>query len=157
MRCCVNCFDDPGLSDLLASYPFSLGRCDYCNSEVAVTVEPHELNDLFTTVTNIYEEASDGEKLVHWFREDWAMFTRLEYEKAEELLAAILEDSSMVKKKYRPSNSYESTALKDWNDLCEELRTNNRYFPDVELDSSRLDELLELLQAKDMPDNSSKN
>ena len=121
------------------------------------TVEPHELNDLFATVANIYKESSDGEKLIYWLRKDWGVFQISDSfgeddSKTEGLLAAIFrDDEDVVEKKYHPSSGYGSGILKTWNDLSDELRNRNRYFLDVELDSSRLDELLELLQAKDVP------
>jgi hypothetical protein len=154
MRCCANCFGDIGLRDILPSLSSEKGDCDYCGSNAVELVDPGRLFDLFSAVTNVYEEADDGQELVQWFREDWAMFRHPQMDdfRVKDLLAAILEDAETVRKKYRPSDRFKSNRLERWEQLTAELRTRNRYFPEIEIDFSRLEELLAFLRAQDVGD-----
>ncbi|RKF14060.1 RES domain-containing protein [Roseovarius spongiae] len=154
MLCCGNCFGDIGLRDILPSHSSKQGKCDYCGSDGMDLVEPAKLFDLFSTVTNIYAEAEDGQELVHWFREDWAMFqhSRMDNFRAKDLLAEILNDAEALRKRYRPSDRFKSNRLERWKQLSEELRSRNRYFPEVEIEFERLAELLKFLRAPDFSD-----
>ncbi len=151
MRSCANCFGDVGLRDILPSLSLDDGNCDYCGSEGVALVEPAKLFDLFSTVTNIYEEADDGHELVQWFREDWAMFShaRMDDFRAKDLLVAILDDAEVARRRYKPSERFKSNRLERWEQLTDELRSRNRYFPEIEIDFSRLEELLNFLRAQD--------
>jgi hypothetical protein len=110
------------------------------------------LFDLFSAVTNIYEESSEGKKLVEWFREDWAMFghPKMDDFRVRDLLLSILDDADVVRKSYKPSERFKSDRLERWEKLTTELRTRNRYFPEVEIDLSRLRELLTFLRAQNV-------
>ncbi|WP_295536733.1 RES domain-containing protein [uncultured Thioclava sp.] len=154
MLCCANCFGDVGLRDILPSLSSEKGKCDYCGSEDMSLVKPIDLFDLFSAVTNIYEEADDGLGLVQWFRDDWAMFQNPQMDdfRAKDLLAAILDDAEALRKKYRPSDRFKSNRLERWEQLTKELRSRNRYFPEVEIDFARLGELLDFLRAPDFTD-----
>ncbi|MDA4846815.1 RES family NAD+ phosphorylase [Hoeflea poritis] len=155
MLCCAHCFDDIGLRDILPSLYSDEGKCDYCGSKNVQLVEPNKLYDLFASVTNIYEEADDGQELVRWFREDWAMFghPRMNDIRVKDLLTAILGGAGAVRKTYKPSGRFKSDRLERWEQLTAELRNRNRYFPEIEIDFSRLAELLKFLKARDIQDN----
>jgi hypothetical protein len=154
MYCCANCFGDVGLRDIFPSRSDRVGKCDYCGSEKIDIAKPLALFDIFSTVANIYEEAEDGKYLVSWFRDDWAMFghAKMDDFRAKDLLAAILDDAAIVRKKYQPSIRFKSDRLKRWEDLSLELRERNRYFPEVEIDFPRLVELMDFLKAQNVPE-----
>ena len=150
MHCCANCFDDVGLRDILPTFSSKNGDCGYCGSRAQELVSPDSLFDLFSSVTNIYEEAADGHELVRWFREDWAMFQnpKMDDSRVKDLLAAIMNDAEAVRKLYQPSDRFKSDRLERWEQLTAELRSSNRYFPKIKIDFTRLEELLELLRAQ---------
>lgn len=154
MLCCANCFGDIGLRDILPSLSSKQDKCNYCGSDGMDVVEPAKLFDLFSTVTNIYEEAEDGFELVQWLRDDWSIFQhpRMDDFRAKDLLAEILNDAEALRRKYRPSDRYKSNRLERWEQLTKELRSRNRYFPEVEIDFDRLAELLKFLRAPDFSD-----
>ncbi len=153
MFCCANCFGDVGLNRIFPSLSAEQGRCDYCKSDDVLLAEPSKLFDLFSAVTNIYEEDSDGKTLVEWCREDWDMFSHASMDdfRVKDLIAVILDDPEAVRKRYRPSDRFRSNRLEQWDKLSEELRSRNRYFPDVSIDFERLRELLKFLRATDVP------
>lgn len=152
MFCCANCFGDVGLRDIFPTLSLATGDCDYCGSTAVLITEPNKLFDLFSSVTNIYEEAESGQSFVHWFREDWAMFEhpKMDDFRVKDLLAAIMGDGEAVRRRYRPSDRFTSNRLERWEQLSSELRRRNRYFPEVEIDFARLGELLKFLRAKAM-------
>lgn len=149
MLCCANCFGDVGLRDILPSFSIEHGKCGYCGSDDVDLVEPKDLHDLFATVTNIYEADGEGVELVQWFRNDWAMFNhpKIDDFRAKDLLAEILDDAEALRKRYRPSDRFKSNRLERWEQLSKELRSRNRYFPEIEIDFERLSELLKFLRA----------
>ncbi|MYB34548.1 MAG: RES family NAD+ phosphorylase [Gammaproteobacteria bacterium] len=153
MLCCANCFGDIGLHSILPSLSSKHGICDFCGERNVALVEPAKLLDLFSTVTNTYEEHEDGRKLIEWFRDDWAMFSnpQMNDSRVENLLAAIVDDAGIVEKRFRPAERFKSDRLERWGQLTEELRSRNRYFPEIEIDFERLKELLKFLYAKEIP------
>jgi hypothetical protein len=155
MYCCSDCFGDVGLSGILPSFSTANGACSYCGSNDVGLVDPSKLFDLFSSVTNIYEESEDGQELVSWFREDWAMFRHPNMDdfRVKDLLAAILDDAELVRKRFKPSERFKSNRLERWELLTTELRRRNRYFPEIEIDFPRLADLLGLLRAKNMEKN----
>lgn len=102
---------------------------------------------------NIYEPNPEGKPLVAWFKIDWAMFDleRMDDARSNELLAEILNDKEIVKRTFAPSPRFESDTLIRWEQLRDELMYGNRYFPNVQIDQGRLEQLLPFLPAKDMP------
>lgn len=153
MRCCANCFGDRGLSRIFPSKSIVTGDCGYCGSLEVPLVEPADLTDLFSVVVNIYDENSAGKDLVEHLRNDWALFShpRMDDFRVRDLLAAIMDDGEIGRRKYLPSGRFKSDRLVRWGELRDELMHSNRYFPNTRLDADRLKELLEFLRAEDMP------
>jgi hypothetical protein len=65
--------------------------------------------------------------------------------RAKDLLAEILDDGQIVRKLFVPSPAYETDRLMMWEQLRDELMFGNRFFPDTEIDSDRLRNLLSYL------------
>jgi hypothetical protein len=153
MKCCARCFGDRGLKDIFPSLSEERGACAYCLSADEILVEPAMLADAFRPLVNIYEPSPDGKLLVEWFKSDWAMFDheRMDVPRAKDLLAEILNDGEIVRKTFVPSPRFESDTLIRWEKLRDELMYGNRYFPDMQIDKDRLEQLLPFLPAKDMP------
>jgi hypothetical protein len=70
---------------------------------------------------------------------------------AKALLAEILDDGEIVRQPYSPSAAYTSDELDSWVKLRDELMYRNRYFPEEPLHAARLKQLLDHLQADDLP------
>lgn len=148
MKCCATCIGDRGLrKNIIPSMTTEVGRCDFCQSEDVLLIEPPQLADALSPLLAIYEPNENGKLLVQWLREDWGMFDhpRMDNARAKELLGEILNDGEIVRRTFIPSPTYETDSLKRWESLREELRFGNRFFPDIELKRERLEELLDQL------------
>ena len=153
-RCCPECFGDRGLKkSIIPSLSPMRGTCSYCGTEAVDLVEPGQLGDYFELLTNIYEPDPRGKLLVEWLKSDWHLFShpRLDVHAAKALLARFSNDGEIVRQAFSPLASYTSTELDSWEALRDELMYKNRYFPDAPLHASRLGQLLDYLQADELP------
>ena len=107
-------------------------------------VDAGSLADEFELVCGIYEEQEDGRQLTDWLIDDWKLFA-VERDRSMILLGDILDDSERVRQNYRPSAMCVSDSLDIWEQLRDELRTRNRFFPGSMFDTDRVGSLLELL------------
>lgn len=156
MFCCEKCFSDPFLSDDIPAMSELFGHdhfrtCSYCNSEQQFCVPPSALQSYFEQLIAVYKEDPSGDFLVEWLKKDWAMFVNpsMDLARAKSLLADILDDGEIVRKRFVPTNDSESDALVKWNDLRSELKHSNRYFPKTEINKNRLRELFDFLIFRD--------
>lgn len=144
MKCCGACFADRFLSEEIARLSEETGNCESCKSINVPLIDANQLADKFELVCGIYESADDGKQLVDWLIDDWQLFnvTRAE---AMILLGDILDDAERVRQVYEPSALCASDSLDVWETLRDELRTQNRFFPQTEFNTGRLGGLLEHL------------
>lgn len=153
-RCCPECFGDRGLrKSIIPSLTPSRGICSFCGTVDVDLVEPRALGDYFELLTNIYQPDPAGKLLVEWLKDDWQLFShpRMDVHAAKALLAEILNDGEIVRQPYSPSAAYISDELDSWAKLRDELMYRNRYFPEEPLHAARLTQLLDYLQADDLP------
>jgi len=153
MKCCARCFGDRGLGDIIPGLSEEKGACSYCLSTDQILVVPSVLAEFFRPLVNIYEVNERGKLLVEWFKAYWAMFDheRMDLARAKDLLADVLDDGEIVRKKFSPSPRFQSDALLRWEQLRDELMYGNRYFPNIQLDTDRLEQLLQLLPRRICP------
>ena len=59
MRCCVKCFEEPYLIDLISAEGRK-GNCEFCSSKNIKTLEAGELNNAFEQLLGLYEPAEPG-------------------------------------------------------------------------------------------------
>ncbi|QNP48671.1 RES family NAD+ phosphorylase [Diaphorobacter aerolatus] len=153
--CCPECFDDRALRDqLFPSLDPSHGTCDFCGTTETQLVEPSRLANYFELLINVYEPSDDGGSLVEWMKDDWLLFShqRMDVAHAKELLGEILDDGQIVRRGFVPSASYISEGLAQWDKLRDEMMYGNRWFLNVAIDEERLRRLLEMLIAKNLPE-----
>ena len=144
-HCCANCIDDRGLRrEIIPTFSDSYGTCCYCETEEIQLIKTSYLRDYFELIVNIYTPDQDGKTLVEWFKEDWGMFShqKMNLDHSKELLADILDDTGIVSQKFVPSDFAFTDGLKRWTELRKELMSENRFFPQTELDKGRLRGLL---------------
>lgn len=152
--CCPECFGDRELrKSIIPARDPAKGRCTFCSSDNVDLIEPRKLVDVFALLISVYEPDPEGKTLVEWMKSDWGLFPRPQFDAAhaKELLAEILDDGEIVRKKFSPSKTYKSEGLVRWETLRNELLYSNRYFLDKELDTNHLKWLLDLLIADDLP------
>lgn len=152
-KCCAACFGDRGLrKNIIPDLSTAHGSCSYCGAMDVELVVPIQLQAHFETLISIYEPDPKGRLLVEWLKDDWGMFHPLmDVTQRKELLADVLDDGEIVRRPHTPSAKYRSDGLERWEKLRTELMHENRYFPDVQLNSDRLKQWFALLHADDAP------
>jgi len=145
MLCCPNCFNDVGLRrEIIPQRSSEDGNCPNCKSENMPLVEARSLADYFELLIGIYVEAEHGETLVSWLKRDWLLFTHenISIAQSKEILTEILDDGEIVRKTFDISEQCKTHNAERWHKLKHELMHVNRYFPDSDFDSDRLEFLL---------------
>lgn len=145
MNCCAECFGDRGLRrSIIPSLSTTVGLCSYCETDGVSLIEPKELGEYFELLVSAYRPADSGKLLVHWFREDWALFQnpRMDDSRAKDLLSEILDDGEITRQNFVPANDPTADRLNAWENLRDELMYHNRYFPEKTIDLDRLEALL---------------
>jgi hypothetical protein len=148
--CCAECFGDSGLrKSLIPNLSNDIGTCGFCGTREIELVSPRSLGQYFEMLVDLYETDRNGASLVDLLRQDWTLFTHssMDDAHAKELLAEVLDDGEIVRRKFRPSQQYESESLKRWDDLRDEMMHRNRWFLEEPIDLERLEQLLDLLIA----------
>ncbi|OPX56187.1 RES domain-containing protein [Oceanospirillum multiglobuliferum] len=152
--CCPECFGDRFLRDgVFPTLEPKEGTCDYCGTDNTFLVAPASLAIYFELLVNVYEPSPDGKTLVEWMKDDWLIFShhRMDIAHAKELLSDILNDGEIVRRTFEPSTRYSSDALLKWDRLRDEMMYTNRWFLDVTIDQDNLEDLLDMLIAKELP------
>ncbi len=154
-KCCPECIGDRGLTNnIFPTLDRSSGTCSFCGSEGDDLVLPIALRDYFELLAAAYEEEPGGTKtLAEWLIEDWKILnhTNLDLAQARLLLAEILDDGEMARKFFKPFDDASFTPVADWDTLKDELRYQNRYFLDEQLNKERLKALLPYLISDPLP------
>lgn len=149
MQCCPTCFGDREIRDkFIPTFSRTLGTCSYCGTSNEKLVDPSELRDQFDLLVSIYQEDESGKTLVEWFKEDWGMFShpRMDHANACMLVADILDDGEIIRKKFSPSDLCSSNRLNLWSDFKFELMYSNRFFPSNKIEEDFLRNLIHNLR-----------
>ena len=146
MNCCAECFGDRGLRrNIIPSRSTTVGLCAFCQSDGVIVIEPKELAEYFELLVSAYRQDATGKLLVHWFREDWALFQHprmMDDSRAKDLLGEILDDGDIARQLFVPANDPSTDRLSEWENFRAELMYRNRYFPSATIDLDRLESLL---------------
>ena len=117
MMCCGQCFQDNGLKKTISSeLSGENADCPTCGSKNVAIVDASVLRDKFEFLIGIYTEDRNGQTLTEWLREDWSLFEGgpLDIANANALLAEILDDGEIVRKKFIPSPQWQSDKALVW-------------------------------------------
>lgn len=148
MYCCAECFGDRGLTrDIVPMRSTGVGNCSYCETQNTLVVAPTQISEFFELLVSAYKPDEQGRVLVDCFREDWELFEHpnMDNHRANELLAAILNEPEIVTETFTPAYEVDGNPLNDWEKLRNELMYRNRFFPDANIDPQRLAKLLDSL------------
>lgn len=141
--CCANCFGDPGLTNNIIPKVIDDngclsddGECGYCGTRGTVLIDPNWLSIWFEMLLDCYSQADDGEYLEALLRRDWQLFDhpRMDSPRAKELLADILDDGEIVRRRFVRGEMMRSEGAVDWESLRSEIMHRNRWFLDGEVD-----------------------
>lgn len=143
MLCCPECFGDAGLRDqIIPQRSSQTGTCPTCGAQNQPLVNARELANFFELLLTIYPRAEEGKSLVEWLSADWCLFKNpnVSDAQAQVLLGEIFDDGEIVRGQFGLSESCRTDSLERWRALTEELKFNNRYFPDSVIDTDRLEQ-----------------
>ena len=128
LYCCPNCFNDSFLQSEIEVKSKQKGNCSFCLTENISIIEPEELNNLFESVLDIYEKDENGKSLFKLLQEDWMIFcSDLNENNSNKLLDKI--SSINTNERYSPTYKEEKQNVEQWESFREELKHNNRFFP----------------------------
>lgn len=126
LYCCPNCFNDSFLQSEVKAKSNLTGKCSFCHADNISIIDPKELLDLFVPVLDIYEISDQGINLFKILQDDWNIFN-LNEDSQKQLLEKITDTDTNVK--YFPVYRQEKQNIKQWENFREELKHNNRFFP----------------------------
>lgn len=130
MHCCPNCFSDSFLQSHILAVSNKTGKCSFCDADNINLINPTELIDRFEPLLNLYELNKEGKPLNNLIEEDWSIFKLQEQKNQQKLLQEISGYTDILKEKYLPAVSKEQKNIEQWEKFREELKHNNRFFPD---------------------------
>lgn len=150
MKCCSACFGDEILKTLISTARHSeIGNCDYCNAKNTLTVNPAFFRDQFETLISCYSPSRSGKDLEDILACDWGLFDSLNKATSRSLLAEIISNGNLIRKRFNSRKS--KGAVLDafhWDQFREELKHENRFFPKKIPDQAELDYTLTHVKAK---------
>lgn len=157
MFCCAECFGDRGLrKSIFPLLSAEFGHCSYCEADGVSILEPSKLADYFELLVSAYQPEPTGKLLVRWFREDWGLFDHphMDDPRAKDLLSEILDNGEIVRRPFSPLAALGSSGLGNWEELRDEVRYKNRFFPAVDINLERLKVLLSrlMLEPDEIPE-----
>jgi len=140
MNCCPHCFNDKFIRDVLIQKSVDIGICEFCQSREVELLEAVKLTDYFQPIFDLYEKVADGKSITELVNNDWKLFIHIDDEIALQLLENILGvdlDTTFIAKE-----NGDSARILAWQEFKEELKHDNRYFPQKAPSKEHLEELL---------------
>lgn len=144
MLCCSNCFDDVHLRQLFSLYSIASGTCAFCGASDQSLAKPSDFKELFENLVDAYIPDRNGKYLVDCFHDDWALFpgNKINIGDAWRLLSEVLDDGNIVRQKFSLPKAADDDMPEKWLLFKNELKHQNRFFTDNEIDFSVLEMLL---------------
>lgn len=167
VKCCEKCFEDEFLIQVIKNNNVK-GYCDYCSNENGYVINVEELSPYFLKLEKLYRHTEAYEHynpdyevagevggiLLTLINEDWSIFAKeiQDYEIDYKLLCDILNanakgtyfDPNKLYSKLsdgHPSNDFLFEWKLYWNNLKNEIKHENRFFPYFDINNNLLDSL----------------
>ncbi len=139
MQCCPNCFSDKFLQEHIDAISNTNGKCSFCKTNNVTLIKPVILFDRFQPLFELYEKNRAGTPLNYLIQEDWKIFKIDSNTVQQRLLRAISDNKNLFKSKYVAKFAKEQKNIDQWERFREELKHNNRFFPENALDKNHLE------------------
>ena len=155
MHCCPNCFSDSFLKNQIRAESRQRNTCAFCESHDIEIIEASSLFDIFAPILDLYVIDDSGSDLGVNIQNDWSTFDELDGSRIVDLLSEITGNPELHADKYKCKIAHDENKLEQWQAFREELKHQNRYFPNLIPDHEYLESLFELLTlpALDVPTN----
>ncbi len=139
MKCCPNCFSDYFLQEHIKANASKKGKCSYCKDDNVKLINAEDLFDRFEPLLDLYEKNEKGKHLNEFLQKDWGIFSIKSNSIQRRLLKAITGNQDLFKSKYLARYSKEQKNIKQWEHFREELKHNNRFFPENAPDTKHIE------------------
>lgn len=132
---CAECFAPHARpTQVLTTESTSYGTCSFCSTRSAKVWEPAALRELLLRLLDQYEacQADEGAPLAKALQLDWELFAIKDADKQNELVQEALSGGDApfeLDSFIRLTRGAHSDQTGAWDRLTDELRTENRYFP----------------------------
>jgi len=169
--CCTDCFEHKTVQDFIKENGSGRGFCDFCEENKRHCIEPYYLADLFRPLVDLYERIEnfmplemmkefEGQNIAEKLAEDWAPFSNDLPDNVGRILSAMfpcydhkeddgidldgwVENSDMF---WGAEDEPSILLEKAWKEFCEEIISENRFFPKKQLDLDFLNGIPILVQ-----------
>ena len=145
MHCCPNCFSDSFLEKQIRAESRQRNTCAFCKSYDIEIIEASSLYDIFAPILDLYVIDDNGCDLGENIQNDWSTFDKLDGSRIVDLLCEITGNPELHVDKYKCKIAHDENKLEQWQAFREELKHQNRYFPNLIPDHEHLESLFELL------------
>jgi len=125
MLCCMHCFNDKEIKQIILSAR-SMGRCSYCGKKDVAIADPNILSEQFEFLILLLEKDDKGEKASSVLQKSFSLFDD-NVKNRDKLVSDILGCKSYLSDKFvinARTEEYDAA----WNELCHELKSENRFF-----------------------------
>lgn len=148
MLCCINCFNDIHIKDIIAANK-KRGTCDFCHSKDVFVIDIDQSSDFLNCIMEliqIYEESNDGngKYICDALCNDWNIFSVDKLNKSsvrkliEEICTFELGNTDVLSKKMIIPQLYDKDYLSEygvvrglsWKDFSNHIKNVNRFHSD---------------------------
>lgn len=130
-QCCGNCFSDRKVIEYIAVNGNFIDRCSYCESENLNAIEPSRLFEFIEKIDLSFQTNDDGVSLYYLLSEKFYLFNKKIHNSEKLFLNIIINNKYLIDKKYAIDSSEDT--FKDWKLFIEEIKSQNRFFPQTKL------------------------
>ncbi len=141
MLCCLNCFSDDFLKSEISAKSAKKGKCSFCGSSNVERLYPEMLFDRFEPLLELYEANDKGEKIIDLIQSDWNVFAITDVRTQQRLLRRIIGSGSLFGSRFQPKYLQDKRNIEQWERFREELKHNNRFFPNGAPDKDQIEPL----------------
>jgi len=147
MFCCTNCYSHSFLKDFVKSHSNHKGRCSFCGYKgVSPLCTPEALIDFFQPLFDLYQENNNGFHLNQLLQDDWNVFSKYLEDKSQlKLISKITGIKDLKSKRFKSILNANDHFINKWDSFADELKYENRFFPQKSIDSGQLSELFNYL------------
>lgn len=138
MHCCPNCFADDFLKREIQAKSTIKGKCSYCGSEKVEIIFPETLLDRFEPLLDLYEADTKGQSIVDLIQSDWNVFAITDSKAQQRLIQKIMGSVSLLRVRFKSKHLQDKQNIEQWERFREELKHNNRFFPNSAPDKDQI-------------------
>jgi hypothetical protein len=156
MFSCANCYTDNELKSHINTQSTQTGNCSFCGAKDLKIIDTRELSDFYIRFLKAYkpcetDDIINGEDLFSLIINDWAIFPKdapYVFDLLNSTFEGFDDQKELLTKKYKsislsnPLAQIGDSAIENWNQFNQEIKTQNRYFLSSKLDLELLKQII---------------